>query len=226
MLSLKNYIKNACNNYLSFMSKEHKDYLFLLKQEGFEPDVIYDIGAGSLGWTRNAEIVWPHAKYIVFDAYQALQELYQEMNYDFHIGVLSDEDDKMIEYYQNNLYFLENSCCPVSLFSGYKREKTECLLRPSLTLKTVIERRDFPLPDFIYIHVNGMEMVILRDFLSSSIQKPKRIILAIYHNQVYIGASRWNEIVSYMKNIGYYCDGPLIGENNDFAEYGFYLSMG
>lgn len=219
---LQKYIKCISNNYSAFMPRDHYNYLLSLKRTGFEPDVIYDIGAGALGWTRNVETVWPHAKYIVFDAYQSLQYLYQELEYDFHVGVLSNEDDKMMEYYQNDAYFLENSCLP---FCGEKRPKTECLIRPGLTLDTVVERRDFPLPDLIYIHVNGMELEIIKGAIRLfSRDPPKRVIVNIYHDEVFQGSARWSEIVSYMKHVGYHCDSTDIGgEGGEKGEYGFVL---
>ena len=57
--------------------EKHIKYLHDLKAAGFEPSVIYDIGANVLHWTKNAEKIWPNAKIILFDAYKPCQFLYK-----------------------------------------------------------------------------------------------------------------------------------------------------
>ena len=48
----------------------HFNYLKKLKESGFEPKVIYDIGSCVLHWTNKAKQLWPNAKYILFDAFR------------------------------------------------------------------------------------------------------------------------------------------------------------
>ena len=85
----------------------HVNHLHKLKNEGFEPKVIYDIGSCVLLWTKEAHKIWPDAKIILFDAYDKVEFLYKE--YDYYIGVLTDYDNKQIEFYQNDLMPTGNS---------------------------------------------------------------------------------------------------------------------
>ena len=50
------------------LPKDHVAYLETLKSQGFEPKVIYDIGASTLHWTTHAKRIWPTADIILFEA--------------------------------------------------------------------------------------------------------------------------------------------------------------
>jgi hypothetical protein len=64
-------------------------FLQLLKEQGFEPNVIYDIGAGFLHWVREAKRFWPDGSYILFEADKTLEFLYHD--YDYHIGSIGND---------------------------------------------------------------------------------------------------------------------------------------
>ena len=51
------------------MPYNHKLYLAGLKAKGFEPKVIYDIGACVLHWTKVAQRLWPDARIILASGY-------------------------------------------------------------------------------------------------------------------------------------------------------------
>src|SRR4051794_32144621 len=47
----------------------HVDYLKRLKaSHGFEPAVVFDIGACVLHWTNEAQRIWPDARFVAFEA--------------------------------------------------------------------------------------------------------------------------------------------------------------
>ena len=88
-------VKELAN--IPYIPLPHIAYLKKLKDSGFEPKVIYDIGANVLHWTNEAKKLWPEAEYILFDAYEAAECLYD--NYKHHIGVLSNEDGLEVKFY-------------------------------------------------------------------------------------------------------------------------------
>jgi hypothetical protein len=61
---LQNHLKSV-SQYDS-IPVNHQKYLMELKQNGFEPKVIYDIGSCVLHWTQAARKLWPNATYIFF----------------------------------------------------------------------------------------------------------------------------------------------------------------
>ena len=107
---LQNHIKNISENN-TILSIDHKNYLKKLKESGFEPLIVYDIGAGALTWTNYVKTIWPDAIIIVFDAMDSFQFLYESYKLDYHIGVLSNNDPnkQMVKFYHNEYFFFGNS---------------------------------------------------------------------------------------------------------------------
>ena len=95
-MSLNTFLYNLSNQQL--IPTDHVNYLIKLKNDGFEPKVIYDIGSCVLHWTKIAKKLWPNAKIILFDAFQPAEFLYS--GYDYHIGVLSNVDNNIVKFYQ------------------------------------------------------------------------------------------------------------------------------
>ena len=63
---------------------DHIAYLKRLKEDGFEPKVIYDIGSCVLNWTNAAKEVWPDATFVLFDAFSEAEFLYE--GYQYHMS--------------------------------------------------------------------------------------------------------------------------------------------
>lgn len=107
----------------------HAAYLRDLKRSGFEPRVVYDIGACVLHWTTFARTLWPDARYYAFDAFDRAEFLYKRAGVEYHMGVLSDRDGREVEFYQNdaqpggNSYYREIGCGHMSdaLFPSDRR---------------------------------------------------------------------------------------------------------
>ena len=88
---------------------DHVSYLRSLKASGFEPKVIYDIGACVLQWTTEAKRLWPDAQYVLFDAFEEPEYLYKQSGYDYSVGVLGNATGVSVKWYQNATYFAGNS---------------------------------------------------------------------------------------------------------------------
>jgi FkbM family methyltransferase len=139
----------------------HKNYLIQLKNSGFEPKVIYDIGSCVLHWTNFAKTLWPNAEYILFDAFQPAEFLYKENGFKYHIGVLSNKDDQIIKFYQNNYYPTGNSYYrEIAYDNGKYFPIDKYLSYKTKTLDSIVNEYNFPYPDFIKIDVQGAEIDI------------------------------------------------------------------
>jgi hypothetical protein len=84
--------------------REHVDYLAQLKASGVEPKVIYDVGACVLHWTNEAQRIWGDAEYVAFEAMDSSEFLFKERGMKYHIGVLSNESGKEVDFYQNDYH--------------------------------------------------------------------------------------------------------------------------
>ena len=110
----------------------HQTYLRKLKEEKLvEPTVIFDIGSSLVHWTHVAYDLWPAAEYYLFDAFEEVSQIYAEiqagnMNFHYHIGLLSNETGRTVEWYQNNFSPGGNS---------YFKELTEVYASATPTLR-------------------------------------------------------------------------------------------
>ena len=76
----KNKLKSLSN--MSVMPESHISYLKKLKKEyNFEPEVIYDIGACVLHWTKESLKIWPNSTYYLFDGMDSVGFLYDEIGF-------------------------------------------------------------------------------------------------------------------------------------------------
>jgi FkbM family methyltransferase len=214
--------------HLSSVSESHRlppahvSYLQSLKDSGFEPKVIYDIGSCVLHWAREAKRLWPDATVVLFDAFESLEFLYVREGYPYHMGVLSDVDGKIVKFYQNeqwptgNSYYREigsPSASEIFPDDGFV-EKT------ALTLDTVVRRKRFPAPDFVKLDVQGSEKDILsgaKDTLSTV----RHLIVEMQHVEYNLGAPKVDETLPFIQHLGFRCVAPMFSNNGVDADYGF-----
>jgi len=202
---------------LKTMPKDHVAYLKRLKEGGFEPKVIYDIGSCVLHWTKAAKELWPVATFVLFDAFAEAEFLYK--GYDYHIGVLSDEE-KEVDFYQNeyhpggNSYYREIGS-PANYFP-----KNNSIRKRTFTLDKVVKERGFPLPDFIKIDVQGCEMDILKGGLET-VKHATRLIVELQHMEYNEGAMQASESVPIIEGMGFRCVDPMFTNAGPDGDYGF-----
>ena len=201
------------------LPSNHFNYLVKLKESGFEPKVIYDIGSCVLHWTNKAKLLWPEAKIILFDAFREAEFLYS--NYDYHMGVLCDQDQREVRFYKNvdypggNSYYRE-----VGYENGKLFPKENYTVEIGMTLDTVVKTRQFPLPDLIKIDVQGSE----KDILSGGVEtlsNATHLICEMQHTNYNDGAPKVSETLPYIESLGWTCVAPMLQNNGPDADYGF-----
>jgi FkbM family methyltransferase len=213
-LRLKNHLQQLSRNIT--MPLSHIHFLENLKKSGFEPKVIYDIGSCVLSWTDVAKCLWPNATYILFDAFAPAEFLYK--GYDYHIGVLSDKDDKVVKFYQNdylptgNSYYREiGNVFPVD---KYIEKKTK-------TIDTIVKERNFPLPDLVKIDVQGAECDIIKGGIQTFLHAQK-LIVELQHIEYNENAEK-NDVslplIEQLLNVK--CTDPLFTNNGADGDYCF-----
>ena len=204
----------------SQIPQPHIQYLYSLKANGFEPRVIYDIGGCVGAWTRMAKEIWPDAHFILFEANGEMEFLYWEKGWEYSMGLLGKEDDNIVKYYQNdfqptgNSYYREIGC------SINYHPENQYLWKPIRKLDTVVEQRQFPLPDLVKMDVQGSEWDI---FLGAqrSFSKVQHLIMELQHTEYNQGALKNTEILPKMEEFGWECVAPLFCNNGPDGDYGF-----
>ena len=198
----------------------HINYMNNLKSHGFEPRVIYDIGACVLHWTTEAQKVWPRAKIIAFDAFDKAEFLYKERNIPYHVGVLSNRNGAVVNWYENssapggNSYYREVGCKTGDFFPiGSSVPKV------TRTLDDVVAERGFPMPDFIKIDVQGAERDVLEGG-SNTISHAKHMVVEMQHERYNDGAPMMKETLPWIESTGWKCTMQLHNNGPD-ADYTF-----
>jgi FkbM family methyltransferase len=196
--------------------KDHAKYLVKLKSEGLEPKVIYDIGSCVLHWTNTAKNVWADSKYVLFDAFEPAEFLYE--GYDYHIGVLSDST-KTVEWWQNDMMPGGNSYYRENDSTGFFKDGMSAV-KLAKTLDEVVKERGFPPPDFIKIDVQGSEMDILRG-ATETLKSVKDLVVELQHMEYNKGAPQVQESLPFIESLGFKCVTPMFAYNGPDADYHF-----
>lgn len=200
---------------------EHIQYLYSLKANGFEPKVIYDIGACVGAWTQMAKQIWPNARYVLFEANWEMEFLYWEKGWDYSMGLLGTEDGQIVKYYQNdfqptgNSYYREIGCT-----HGNYHPENQYLWKPIRKLDTVVEQREFPLPDMVKMDVQGAEWDIFQG-ARNTFSKVQHLIMELQHIEYNQGALKNTEILPKMEEFGWKCVAPLFCNNGPDGDYDF-----
>ena len=202
---------------------DHANYLVKLKDSGFEPKIIFDIGACVLHWTNEAQRIWTDAEYIAFEAMDSCEFLYQERGLQYHMGLLSNESGKEVDFYQNdyhpggNSYYIENEEVNPQAPQYFNESHRKKLC--TITLDALVHLKQFPPPDLIKMDVQGAELDILKG-AQETIKTAKHIILELQVVEYNKGAPLKDTVIEYMDLIGYDCLG-LFSNNGPDGDYHF-----
>lgn len=202
------------------LPKDHVEFLKKMKFEfKFEPKVIYDIGSCVLHWTMEAEVIWPDSEIYLFDAFSPVEALYKRNNYKYNIGVLSDEDNKTVNFYQNDFMFGGNS---------YYRErpyptvfpKENYIAKVTQKLDTVVGNNGFEYPDLVKIDVQGAELDILRGS-EKCLKNCEYLIVELQDTHYNEGAPLAPITIEYLESVGFKCIAEKFSDNGPDADYCF-----
>ncbi len=207
------------NNYS--IPDSHKKCLYEMSTY-FKPNVIYDIGANVLHWTDVAKKVWPDSKIILFDAIESGRKLYEEENLEHYIGVLSNEDDKIVKFYENELSPGGNSYYKEIGSKNAEKYYPENNYINKITkkLETLVKENNIALPDLIKIDVQGAELDILKGSMSI-INKAKYLIIELQHTEYNRGAPLSHVTIKYLNEQGWEVVKEKFSDNGPDADYLF-----
>lgn len=216
---IKKHLKELSRHHV--LPQAHKDYLQKLKQSGFEPRVIYDIGSCVLHWAHEANKIWPAADIICFEAFDDCAFLYEEEQFDHHMGVLSDRDGTIVKFYQNELlpggnsYYREIGCD-----NGRHFPEDKYVEKTTSKLDTIVKNRKFPLPDLIKIDVQGAEKDIIAGAVET-LAHAQHLIVEMQCVNYNDKAPKVDETRPFIESLGWRCVTPLFCDNGPDGDYHF-----
>lgn len=222
---IRNFYKSLSEQDL--LPQNHVKYLKSLKENGFEPKVIYDIGSCVLHWTRHAKRIWPNAQIILFDANPYCEFLYND--YQYYNGLLSNQSHILKKFYLNEF-------SPGG--ASYNREigspnsellypETRFYTMETMTLDDIVKEKKFPLPDLVKMDVQGTEKDIMEGGIKT-MENAKHLIMELPKRNVQynLNAATAEQIINLSTKLGWTCTAPLFSDNGQFdGDYGFSKKM-
>jgi FkbM family methyltransferase len=176
----------------------HVERLYILKNKGFKPSVIYDIGAYTGSWSADISKVFRESQFFLFEANDSHTPALQKLQFPYFIATLGDQE-RQVDFFSNN-----------SSGDSIFRERTkhylddQCQIKQvsMTTLEKMVQEHALPLPDLIKLDVQGAEKMILQGG-RSVVLHAEAIILETKVIEYNLGAPLFYEMITFMDQLGY-----------------------
>jgi FkbM family methyltransferase len=178
------------------------DKIFILKQKGYIPDTILDIGAHHGNWTIVMKQIYKDSQYYLFEAidYSELNRFQNDNSTKVFNVVLNDKIDQV------NWYQMKNTGDSIFKEKTNHFSNCEILKRDTIDLNTFILQKDMLQESkniLIKIDCQGAEIPILKG-ATSILEKTDFIILEIpLFGQYNEGVPNFLEHIAFMDSIGF-----------------------
>jgi len=216
------WLTHLSNNH--YIPEDHQTYLSGLREQGYQPGIIWDVGSNVLHWYHLAHTIWPQAKIYCFDGNRTCEFLYQQEGVNYHLGVLSNSDRRTVRFWQNSMhpggssYYRENP--ERSLQSEQLYTLDQSLLVSCKTLKTIAHEKQWPTPSLLKIDVQGAELDVLQG-MGHLLQQVDHLILELQHVDYNLGAPQASEVVDWLDNMNFQLVQAKFCDNGPDADYHF-----
>lgn len=129
-----------------------------LKKNGFNPRIIFDIGAYEGHWALDVLEVFPNATVFMVEAQENKNEILKKVskaypNINHAIALLSSTDGAKKLFFENETG---------SEIVEHNREGEKCCEIATTKLDTLLEQKGIPFPNFLKLDVQGHELEVLK----------------------------------------------------------------
>jgi FkbM family methyltransferase len=178
------------------------DNINIIKEKGYYPDTILDIGAHHGHWTNSMKQIYDNSKYYLFEAidYPELKKYDNDNNIKTYNILLNDKIEQ-VDWYQ-----MKNTGDSIFREKTYHFANCEIIKRETIDLNTYILQNNI-LGDakniFIKIDCQGAEIPILKG-ATSILERTDFIILEMpLFGQYNEGVPNFLQHISFMDSIGF-----------------------
>jgi len=174
-----------------------------LRDLGFRPKVIYDIGAAFGTWTDQTEEIFPNSQFYLFEANRNKTDFLEKKKHPFFIEVLGDQEGPTIFYSSKmegqdgggDSVFRENSTL-------YSDQNCEAQHLQMTRLSSLVKKHQLPQPDMIKMDVQGAEKIVILGGIDI-VAATEIVILETQLIQYNQGAALFLEIANLMDILGF-----------------------
>lgn len=178
-----------------------RSFLEILKERGFAPGHILDVGANVGLWSRAAAAVFPRAKISMLEPQQALRAALQQVAQElpdaraYSVAAGAEPGHRLLALRQDHP---SSTFCDVGDYGmpiGY--QDTEII-----ALDSLLGSPDFPPPDLVKVDVEGFELEVIKG-AHEVISGAEILIIECSFFQWYPMTPRFADIVSVLAGLGF-----------------------
>lgn len=166
----------------------------------FIPYRILDIGANVGGWYRECKSYYPYSEILSIEANDECEEILKTVNPNYKIALLA-KDNEIYKYYKNkDVYSSTGNSIYKELTPHYTDDNTYFVEIQGVLLDDLLLKQN-PF-DLIKMDVQGAELDIIKGGYFTCINA-KGILLEVALKEYNQGAPLYDEVIDYMKSIGF-----------------------
>jgi FkbM family methyltransferase len=197
-VSLRNRLRSfALSTVPSMRHLDMPKRLRHMKSLGFNPTVIFDIGAATGDWARLAASIWPAANIVGFEpnahTVESLEQTKRELpRFDYFRGFLGAS--KQVVRYENKSYVTSLLDTP----------KTDAKLDEAemSRLDDLISDQKLAPPQFMKLDVQGYELEVLKG-AEKAMQACDAILMEVSFSRFFPGMPTADEVIDFMRERGF-----------------------
>ncbi len=193
-------VSSAVSEESFFYQNLHKGRMQILKNKGFNPKVIYDIGAHEGNWTQQIRKIYPDSQFILFEANEIHKPALEKTACPYFCVLLGNQE-KTVTFYSNGTtgdsVFLEQT----KYFKQSGVDYVEKNMK-MIPLSSLISKHRIALPDFVKMDVQGAEKIIIEGGIDI-IKHAEAIVIESKILEYNKGAPSAHEIMVLMDQLGY-----------------------
>lgn len=168
-----------------------------LKQRGYTPKVVYDIGAAIGSWTRNALEYWPDSRFVCFEPLAERKKSLEQLKRDYSGKIeflecgLGDVDGEL-PFGVTDFLWDSSFAYAGAITRSLRIQKID----------TLITQREIPYPEFIKIDVQGYEKKVIEGG-SLALQSADFILMECTFRKFCTHMGTLDETIGYMSGRGF-----------------------
>ncbi len=183
---------------MSYSYDYYSQICFLLRDKGFYPKNILDIGASVCQTADIMRQVWPVANILLFEGNSECEKLYQKLGYDYQI--------KLLGKINGTTKFYKTKWSPICSGNSIYKENSETYNDENLIVEELpIYRLDDcvqPIYDLIKIDTQGSELDIIEGGINT-FKNAKAVITEVSFNNYNEGGCTKEQILNKISGLGF-----------------------